>query len=81
VRQFCLLNQTRQSGEDSCGTFALRSVLTYWGRNVDEAELMKLLGTTSEEGSSFAERSRPRRCPSRKPASSPWISGEYARSI
>jgi predicted double-glycine peptidase len=50
VAQFRLLNQTRQSTEYSCGASALRSVLTYWGRDVDEAELMKLLGTTSDEG-------------------------------
>ena len=48
--QFRLLNQTRQSTEYSCGASALRSVLGYWGRDVDEAELMKLLGTTEEEG-------------------------------
>jgi predicted double-glycine peptidase len=81
VERFCLLNQIRQSTEYSCGASALRSVLTYWGKDVDEAELMKLLGTTSDEGSSFAERSRPRRGPSRKPASPPWISGKWARSI
>jgi hypothetical protein len=79
VERFCLLNQIRQSTEYSCGASALRSVLTYWGKDVDEAELMKLLGTTSDEGSSFA--SRPRRGPSRKPASPPWISGKWARSI
>jgi predicted double-glycine peptidase len=50
VDQFRLLNQTRQSTEYSCGASALRSVLGYWGKDVDEAELMKLIGTTSEEG-------------------------------
>jgi uncharacterized protein len=50
VEQFRLLNQTRQSTEYSCGASALRSVLSYWGKDVDEAELMKLLGTTEEQG-------------------------------
>jgi predicted double-glycine peptidase len=44
------LNQTRQSTEFSCGASALRSVLSYWGTDVDEAELMKLLGTNSDVG-------------------------------
>jgi predicted double-glycine peptidase len=50
VDRFRLLNRTRQSTEYSCGASALRSVLSYWGKDIDEAELMKLLGTTSEEG-------------------------------
>jgi predicted double-glycine peptidase len=45
-----LLNQTRQSTEYSCGASALRSVLSYWGKDIDEAQLMTLIGTTSEEG-------------------------------
>ncbi len=47
---FRLVTQTRQSTEYSCGASALRSVLSYWGKDVDEAELMQLLGTTPEEG-------------------------------
>jgi predicted double-glycine peptidase len=48
--QFRLLNQTRQSTEYSCGASALRSVLSYWGSQVDEAELIKLLGTSEDVG-------------------------------
>jgi len=48
--RFHLLNQTRQSTEYSCGASALRSVLSYWGSDVDEAELMRLLGTNAEVG-------------------------------
>jgi len=48
--QFRLLKRTRQSTEYSCGASALQSVLSYWGRDVDEAELMKLLHTTPEAG-------------------------------
>ena len=48
--QFHLLNQTRQSTEYSCGASALRSVLSYWGKDVDEGELMRLLGTNAEVG-------------------------------
>jgi predicted double-glycine peptidase len=48
--QFRLLKRTRQVTEYSCGASALQSVLSYWGRDVDEEELMKLLHTTSEAG-------------------------------
>ena len=47
---FRLVKRTRQSTEYSCGASALQSVLGYWGKDVDEADLMKLLHTTSEEG-------------------------------
>jgi predicted double-glycine peptidase len=50
MEQFRLLNRTRQSTEYSCGASALRSVLSYWGTEVDESELMKIVGTTSEFG-------------------------------
>jgi uncharacterized protein len=50
MEQFRLLKRTRQVTEYSCGASALQSVLSYWGRDVDEAELMKLLHTTSEVG-------------------------------
>jgi len=50
VAQFRLLKRTRQVTECSCGASALQSVLSYWGRDVDETELMKLLHTTPEAG-------------------------------
>jgi predicted double-glycine peptidase len=50
MKHFRLLKQTRQTTEYSCGACALQSVMSYWGKDVDEAELMKLLGTTPEEG-------------------------------
>ncbi len=50
MQRFRLLKQTRQSTEYSCGACALQSVMSYWGKDIDEAELMKLLGTTPEEG-------------------------------
>ena len=50
MERFRLLKRTRQSTEYSCGASALQSVLSYWGRDVDEAELMKLLQTTPEVG-------------------------------
>ena len=49
-KSFRLLKRTRQTTEYSCGPSALQSVLSYWGKDVDEAELMKLLHTTAEEG-------------------------------
>lgn len=50
MKRFRLLKQTRQTTEYSCGASALQAVLHYWGKDVDEAELMQLLGTTPEEG-------------------------------
>jgi predicted double-glycine peptidase len=50
MQRFRLLKQTRQTTEYSCGACALQSVMSYWGKDVDEAELMKMLGTTPEEG-------------------------------
>ena len=49
-KSFRLLKRTRQTTEYSCGPSALQSVLSYWGKEVDETELMKLLHTTAEEG-------------------------------
>jgi len=49
-KAFRLLKRTRQITEYSCGPSALQSVLSYWGKDVDETELMKLLHTTAEEG-------------------------------
>ena len=50
MEQFRLLNRTRQITDYSCGASALRSVLSYWGKDVDEEELMKLLRTSSDVG-------------------------------
>ena len=50
MKQFRLLKRTRQITEYSCGASALQSVLSYWGRDVDETELMKLMGTSDEVG-------------------------------
>ena len=50
MQEFRLLKRTRQLTEYSCGASALQAVLSYWGRDVDEAELMKLLHTTFEAG-------------------------------
>jgi len=50
MKRFQLIRQTRQTTEYSCGACALQSVLGYWGREVDEAELMQRLGKTPEEG-------------------------------
>jgi hypothetical protein len=50
MKRFRLIRQTRQTTEYSCGACALQSVLGYWGREVDETEMMRRLGTTPEEG-------------------------------
>jgi predicted double-glycine peptidase len=50
MTQFRLLRQTRQMTEYSCGASALQSVLSYWGREVDEQALMELIGTNAEVG-------------------------------
>jgi uncharacterized protein len=50
MNNFRLLKRTRQTTEYSCGASALQSVLAYWGMDVDERELMRLMGTTEEEG-------------------------------
>ena len=50
MSQFRLLTQTRQMTEYSCGASALQAVLKYWGKNVDEDALMRLLGTNDEVG-------------------------------
>lgn len=50
MNHFRLLKRTRQTTEYSCGASALQSVLAYWGKDIDERELMKLMGTTEEEG-------------------------------
>ena len=50
MAQFRLLTQTRQMTEYSCGASAMQAVLRYWGREVDEDALMKLMGTNDEVG-------------------------------
>ena len=50
MKKFRLLLNTRQSTEYSCGASALQAVLSYWGKEVDENELMELLHTTPETG-------------------------------
>ena len=50
MKRFRLLKQTRQTTEYSCGASALQAVMSYWGKDVDEEDLMRLLGTTPEEG-------------------------------
>jgi predicted double-glycine peptidase len=50
MKRIHLLKQTRQTTEYSCGASALQSVLSYWGKDVDEEDLMKLLGTNPEVG-------------------------------
>jgi predicted double-glycine peptidase len=50
MESFRLLKRTRQVTEYSCGASALQSVLSYWGRDIDEQELMKLMYTSFEEG-------------------------------
>ena len=50
MTNFRLLKRTRQTTEYSCGASALQSVLAWWGKDVDERELMTLMGTSEEEG-------------------------------
>jgi predicted double-glycine peptidase len=50
MKNFRLLTRTRQATEYSCGACALQAVLSYWGKEVDEEDLMKRLHTTSEVG-------------------------------
>lgn len=50
MKRFRLLKQTRQSTEYSCGASALQAVLSYWGKDLDEQDLMTLLHTSPETG-------------------------------
>jgi predicted double-glycine peptidase len=50
MKKFRLLKATRQSTEYSCGASSLQAVLSYWGKDLDEDELMRLLHTTPETG-------------------------------
>ena len=51
MSNFQLLSRTRQITEYSCGASALQAVLGYWGRELDETAIMKLIGTSSDVGS------------------------------
>ena len=50
MTQFRLLTQTRQMTGYSCGASALQAVLKYWGKEIQEEALMRLLGTNDEVG-------------------------------
>lgn len=50
MTNFRLLSRSRQSTEYTCGPSALQAVLRYWGKDVEEEELARLAGTTSEVG-------------------------------
>jgi len=50
MSNFRLLSRTRQGTEYTCGPSALQAVLRYWGREVEESRLAKLLKTTSAVG-------------------------------
>jgi len=50
MSNFSLLTRTRQITEYSCGASALQAVLSYWGRDLDETEIMKLIGTSADVG-------------------------------
>src|SRR3954447_13837691 len=50
MHYFRLLTRTRQSTDYSCGASALQAVLSYWGKDIEELELMKLLNTNSDVG-------------------------------
>jgi len=41
---------TRQSANYSCGATALQAVLSYWGIDIEEGELMRLLNTNPDYG-------------------------------
>ena len=51
MSNFQLLSRTRQITEYSCGASALQAVLGYWGRELDETAIMKLIVTSSDVGS------------------------------
>src|SRR5262245_8643780 len=50
MSQFRLLYRSRQITDYSCGASALRAVLSHWGKDVDETQLMALLHTNSQVG-------------------------------
>lgn len=50
MARFRLLTRTRQATEYSCGACALQAVLSYWGKEIGEEELMRLMGTDDAVG-------------------------------
>ena len=50
MAEFRLLTRTRQITEYSCGASALQAVLSYWGRELDETAIMKIIGTSEDVG-------------------------------
>ena len=50
MSQFRLLARTRQVTEYSCGACALQAVMSYWGKNIEETELMKALQSNVRGG-------------------------------
>jgi len=50
MQRFPILTDTRQSTEYSCGAAALQAVLSHWGIDKDENELIQLLHTSPETG-------------------------------
>jgi predicted double-glycine peptidase len=50
MQRFPILTDTRQSTEYSCGAAALQAVLSHWGKDLDEKELIELLHTSPETG-------------------------------
>ncbi len=50
MSNFRLLTRTRQITEYSCGASALQAVLSYWGHDLDETEIMKIIGTSEDVG-------------------------------
>lgn len=50
MQRFPLLTYSRQSTEYSCGAAALQAVLSRWGKDLGEKELMDLLHTSPDTG-------------------------------
>jgi predicted double-glycine peptidase/uncharacterized membrane protein len=50
MERFPILTATRQSTEYSCGAAALQAVLSFWGKDLTEQELIRLLHTSPETG-------------------------------
>jgi uncharacterized protein len=46
----CTVPDTRQSADYSCGAAALQAVLRYWGMDIEEDKLIKLLKTSPDYG-------------------------------
>jgi len=50
MERFPILTATRQSTEYSCGAAALQAVLSFWGKDLSEQELIRLLHTSPDTG-------------------------------